>query len=141
MAALIAGEQQVSYAQLIRQAQSAGAHIAERAAGSNVGILLPNSLDFAPYFLGALWAGKTVAVLPTLAPAPLLQFMAAEAQLAAVFTPADLAPKLAEAGVAHAVIDAAYPTSSDFSPQPRNDEAAVLLYTSGTTPAGRRRWR
>src|SRR5271154_1042150 len=78
--ALIAGEQQVSYSELIRRSQSAGAHIAQHASGESVGIFLPNSLDFAPYFLGALWAGKTVAVLPTLAPAPLLKFMSAEAR-------------------------------------------------------------
>ena len=131
--ALIAGEQQVRYSELMRRAQSAGAYIAHQATGENVGIFLPNSLDFAPYFLGALWAGKTVAVLPTLAPAPLLKFMFAEARLTAIFTSADLAPKLAEAGVPHVVIDASYPTMSDLTPQPRSREAAVLLYTSGTT--------
>src|SRR5271169_3378377 len=103
--ALIAGQQQISYAELLRRAQAAGAHIAQQAAGENVGILLPNSLDFAPYFLGALWAGKTVAVLPTLAPAPLLKFMFAEAQLTTIFTSADLAANLAEAGIPRAAID------------------------------------
>ena len=131
--ALIAGEQQVSYSELIRRAQSAGAHIAKQAEGENVGIFLPNSLDFAPSFLGALWAGKTVAVLPTLAPAPLLKFMFAEARLTTIFTSADLAPKLAEAGVPHVVIDIEYPTMSDFALQPRGHDTAVLLYTSGTT--------
>ncbi len=33
----------------------------------------------------------------------------------------------------HAVLDATYPTISDFAPQSRTHEAAVLLYTSGTT--------
>src|SRR5664279_4740 len=131
--ALIAGEQPISYSELVRRAQSAGAHIAQQAAGESVGIFLPNSLDFAPYFLGALWAGKTVAVLPTLAPAPLLKFMFAEARLTTIFTSADLAPKLAEAGVPHAIIDTTYPTISDFALQPRTRESAVLLYTSGTT--------
>jgi long-chain acyl-CoA synthetase len=131
--ALIAGEQHVTYSELIRRSQSAGAHIAQHAAGDNIGIFLPNSLDFAPYFLGARWAGKTVAVLPTLAPAPLLKFMFAEARLATVFTSADLAPKLGEAGVPHSILDASYPTASDFQPQPQAAEAAVLLYTSGTT--------
>ena len=59
--------------------------------------------------------------------------MFAQARLTTIFTSADLAPKLAEAGVPHAVIDAVYPTMSDFAPQPRSHEAAVLLYTSGTT--------
>src|SRR6516162_4173564 len=131
-AALIAGEQRISYSELIRRSHSAAAHIAQHASGTNVGVFLPNSLDFTPYFLGALWAQKTVAVLPTLAPAPLLKFMSAEARLAMIFTSAELAPKLAEAGVAHKVIDTAYPTASDFTPQPHHDDAAVLLYTSGT---------
>ena len=132
-AALIAGEQQISYSELIRRSQSAASHIAQHAAGAAVGVFLPNSLDFAPYFLGSLWAGKTVGVLPTLAPAPLLKFMAAEARLAMIFTSAELAAKLVEAGVPHEVIDTAYPTASDFSSQPRHEDAAVLLYTSGTT--------
>jgi len=131
--ALIAGEQQVSYSELIRRSQSTGGHIATQAAGENVGIFLPNSLDFAPSFLGALWAGKTVAVLPTLAPAPLLKFMFAEARLTTIFTSADLAPKLVEAGVPHVVIDIEYPTMSDFALQPCGHDTAVLLYTSGTT--------
>jgi long-chain acyl-CoA synthetase len=131
--AIIFGEQETSYVELIRRSQSAASHIAQAATGEAVGLLLPNSLDFAPYFLGALWAGKTVAVLPTLAPAPLLKFMSAEARLSTVFTSAELAPKLAEAGVAHAVVDASYPTASEFQPQPLTQQAAVLLYTSGTT--------
>jgi long-chain acyl-CoA synthetase len=131
--ALIAGEDAIKFSELIRRAQAAAARIAQQAAGENVGILLPNSLDFAPYFLGALWAGKTVAVLPTLAPVPLLKFMFAEAQLATIFTSADLAPKLAEAAVPHQIIDTDYATAPDFHLQPRSREAAVLLYTSGTT--------
>jgi long-chain acyl-CoA synthetase len=132
-AALIAGEQQVSYQELIRRAQSAAALISQQATDERVGILLPNSLHFAPYFLGALWAGKTVAVLPTLAPAPLLKFMFAEAKLTRVFTSSDLAPRLAEAGVPHALIDDSYPSAPGFEPKPRTDKAAVLIYTSGTT--------
>src|SRR5271166_598307 len=131
--ALMAAEQQLTYSDLIGRAQSAGAYIAQRAAGDNVGIFLPNSLDFPPYVLGALWAGKTVAVLPTLAPVPLLKFMFAEARLTTIFTSADLAPKLAEAAVPHAVLDVSYPTMPGFAPQPRKGAAAVLLYTSGTT--------
>ena len=131
--ALIFADQQVSYAELVRRTQSAAAHIAQAAGGDAVGLFLPNSLDFPPYVLGALWAGKTVAVLPTLAPAPLLKFMSADARLATVFTAKEMAPKLAEAGVPHAVVDTCYPTASDFAPQLRAQQAAVLLYTSGTT--------
>ncbi len=132
-AALIAGAEQVSFADLVRRAQSAASYIARQTPEDNVGIFLPNSVQFPPQVLGALWAGKTVAALPTLAPLPLLQLMFAEAKLATVFTSEDLAPRLAEAGVPHIVIDTAYPPAPEFAPQPRKNEAAVLLYTSGTT--------
>lgn len=132
-AALIAGAEQLSFAELVRRAQSAAASIARQAPDDNIGIFLPNSLHFPPQVLGALWAGKTVAVLPTLAPLPLLKLMFAEAKLAIVFTSVDLAPRLAEAGVPHVLIDPAYPSAPEFAPQARKAEAAVLLYTSGTT--------
>ncbi len=131
--ALICGEDKFSYSELVRRAQSAAAHIAKLAPGDNVGIFLPNSIHFPPHVLGALWAGKIVAVLPTLAPAPLLKLMFAEAKLTTVFTSADLAPRLAEAGVPYVLIDPAYPPADDFALQARPHEAAVLLYTSGTT--------
>ena len=131
--ALICGEDKLSYSELVRRAQSAAAHIAKLAPGENVGIFLPNSIHFPPHVLGALWAGKIVAVLPTLAPAPLLKLMFAEAKLTTVFTSADLAPRLAEAGVPYVLIDPTYPPADDFALQARPNEAAVLLYTSGTT--------
>jgi long-chain acyl-CoA synthetase len=132
-AALIAGAEQLSFAELVRRAQSAAASIARQAPDDNIGLFLPNSLHFPPQVLGALWAGKTVAVLPTLAPLPLLKLMFAEAKLAIVFTSEDLAPRLAEAGVPHVLIDTGYPPAPEFAPQARRAEAAVLLYTSGTT--------
>ena len=130
---LIAGAEQISYTEMVRRAQSAAAHIARQSPDDNIGIFLPNSLHFPPQVLGALWAGKTVAVLPTLAPVPLLKLMFAEAKLSTVFTSEDLAPRLAEAGVPHVLIDTAYPSASEFERQPQETEAAVLLYTSGTT--------
>ncbi len=132
-AALIAGAEQVSFAELVRRTQSAAASVARQVPDDNIGIFLPNSLHFPPQVLGALWAGKTVAVLPTLAPLPLLKLMFAEAKLATVFTSEDLAPRLTEAGVPHVLIDTTYSSAPEFAPQPRKAEAAVLLYTSGTT--------
>ena len=64
--ALIGGEDKLSYSELLRRSQSAAACIARLAPGENIGIFLPNSIHFPPHVLGALWAGKTVAVLPTL---------------------------------------------------------------------------
>jgi long-chain acyl-CoA synthetase len=131
--ALICGEEKIPYSELVRRTQSAAAHAAKFAPGENVGIFLPNSIHFPPHVLGALWAGKIIAVLPTLGPAPLLKLMFAEAKLTTVFTSPDLAPRLAEAGVPYVLIDPSYPPANDFALQTRSHEAAVLLYTSGTT--------
>ena len=131
--ALICGEEKIPYSELVRRAQSAASHIAKFAPGEHVGIFLPNSIHFPPHVLGALWAGKIIAVLPTLAPPPLLKLMFAEAKLTTVFTSPDLAPRLAEAGVPCVLIDPTYPPANDFAPQTRPHDAAVLLYTSGTT--------
>ena len=65
--ALISGELVITYSQLESQAAAAAQAIAERVKGDTVALLMPNSPAFAPVALGALWAGKSVAVLPTLA--------------------------------------------------------------------------
>lgn len=132
--ALIAGEQTISYAELMRRSAGVAAHVARNAPGHVAGILLPTVPSFAWAFLGALWAGKTVAVLPTLAPAPLLQLMAAGAGLTTVLTSAELAPRVAEAHLTPVIVDQ-IPAASGAEPPlaPRALETAVLLYTSGTT--------
>jgi len=131
--ALVAGDQTLTYAELEQRAAAAAAHIAEQTRGDIVGLLFANTPAFAWTFLGALWAGKTVAVLPTLAPPPLLKLMAAEAGLASVLTSSELAARLAEAGVTPLVADA-IPSglSRELPLANRTHAAAVLLYTSGT---------
>ncbi len=131
--ALISGEDKITYSELVRRSQAAAAHTGKLATGESIGVFLPNSIHFPPQILGALWAGKTIAVLPTLAPAPLLKLMFAEAKLTTVFTSAELAPRLAEAGVPHVLIDPTYPTAKEFALRTRSHEGALLLYTSGTT--------
>jgi len=132
--AVVAGEETLRYDELERQASAAAAQIAEKAKGDFLGLLLPNTLDAIPAFLGGLWAGKTVAMLPTIAPPPLLKLMAAEAKLVTVLTNPALAPRLSEAGLEPLLVDLKAPADgSDFPLQPRPQPAAVLLYTSGTT--------
>src|SRR5512138_2919635 len=92
--AIIAGETRITYAQLEKRIAAAACCIAGQVRSNRVGLLWPNSPQFAEMFLGALWAGKSVAVLPTLAPAPLLKLMAMEGQLEAVIAPAELRPRL-----------------------------------------------
>ncbi|MFQ5778079.1 MAG: class I adenylate-forming enzyme family protein [Terriglobia bacterium] len=132
--ALVSGGETLTYAELERRAAAAASHVAARAHGDIVGLLLPNTLAFVTNLLGALWAGKTVAVLPTLAPPPLLQVMAAEAGLQTILTSSDLAGRLAETKATPVILDPAAATDpAEIQPRERTHPAAILLYTSGTT--------
>ncbi|MGH9804042.1 MAG: class I adenylate-forming enzyme family protein [Candidatus Acidiferrales bacterium] len=132
--AVVAGETTLRYGGLERQASAAAAQIAQKARGDFVGLLLPNTLDVLPAWLGALWAGKTVALLPIIAPPPLLKLMAAEAKLDTVLTNAELAPRLTEIGLEPLLVNTTENAGRrDFPLLPRAHPAAVLLYTSGTT--------
>jgi long-chain acyl-CoA synthetase len=131
---LISGEQVLSYSEVERRAGLAAAKVARYARGEIIGLLLPNTPEFVWTLLGALWAGKTVAVLPIVAPPALLELMAAEAGLESVLTTAGLAPRLAAAKVTPLVLEPQpVPESRELPLSSRAHDAAVLLYTSGTT--------
>jgi len=131
--AIIAGETRITYAQLERRAAAAAQCIAAQVKSNRIGLLCPNSPQFVEIFLGALWAGKTVAVLPTLAPAPLLKLMAVESRLEAVIAPPELRPRLVEVGVPALACETGETEPSQMKAAERGEEAAVILYTSGTT--------
>jgi long-chain acyl-CoA synthetase len=142
--AIIGTEDSISYSELERRAASVAHRIAERVPGPVVALLHSNSPQFAPLFLGARWAGKTVAVLPTLAPPPLLKLLAMETGVELVITSEEFAPAMAAVGMPCWVGD----SSAEFEPsqippsqlqpsqvpqQAASSGAAVVLYTSGTT--------
>jgi long-chain acyl-CoA synthetase len=132
--AIIGAEYSITYSELERRAASVAHRIADRVAGPTVALLYSNTPEFAPLFLGAVWAGKTVAVLPTLAPPQLLKLMAMETRVDLVITGEEFVPQMSAAGIQYWIGDA----SAEFEPgqvpqHPRPHEAAVLLYTSGTT--------
>jgi long-chain acyl-CoA synthetase len=132
--ALISGDQTVSYRELESQTAAAAKAIAERVQGETLALLVPNTLGFAPVFLGALWAGKAVAVLPTLAPPPILKLMAASVRAETVITTEEFVPRLMEAGIPcwlYEHVESANPASVPVPERTR--EAAVFLFTSGTT--------
>lgn len=117
-AAMIAGAEVVSYAQLVERARAVadelevqeekeGQEVRAKAEtfGETVALLCGNEPAFAYGFLGALWAGKRVAVLPTLAPAPLLALMSAEAGAEAALVSAELKARAVEAGLVPVVIE------------------------------------
>jgi long-chain acyl-CoA synthetase len=133
--ALVAPRESLSYASLEARAAAIAGQLMD-APGGVVGLLHPNSPGFAAGLLGGLWAGKTVAVLPWVAPAPLLQLMAAGAGFRTVLAAEELAPRAAEAGLEPIVApraDSAGVSAADPPVRPLAREAAVLLYTSGTT--------
>ncbi|MDT8067702.1 MAG: AMP-binding protein [Terriglobia bacterium] len=132
--ALISGDQIVTYRQLESQIAATAQAIAQRVPGDTVALLIPNSLAFAPAFLGALWAGKTVTVLPTLAPPQILKLMVASVGAGLVITSEEFVPRLVEAGIPcwlYEGTESSDPASVRIAERKR--EAAVFLFTSGTT--------
>jgi long-chain acyl-CoA synthetase len=133
-ASIIGTDYSITYRELERRAASVARRIMERVPGPTVALLYSNKPEFAPLFLGAVWAGKTVAVLPTLAPPQLLKLMCMETGVELVITSEDFVPQMVAVGLQCWIGDA----SAEFEPgdvplQPKSSEAAVLLYTSGTT--------
>ena len=132
--AIIGTNYSISYRELERRAASVAHRIAQRAQGPTVALLYSNTPEFAPLVLGALWAGKTVAVLPTLAPPPLLKLMAMETGVELVITSEEFLPHMLAVGMQCWIGD----TSAEFEPaevpqRANQSGVAALLYTSGTT--------
>jgi len=132
--AIIGTSYSISYKELERRVASVARRIAERVPGPTVALLYSNTPEFAPLFLGAMWAGKTVAVLPTLAPPPLLKLMAKETGVDLVITNEEFLPQLLAVGMQAWIGDASAEFEPDEVPQQINSSGvAALLYTSGTT--------
>jgi long-chain acyl-CoA synthetase len=131
--AIVAGDVSITYSQLESQAAAAAKWIDERVKGDTVALLVPNSPIFAPAFLGALWAGKTIAVLPTLAPPPIIKLMVGSVRAETVITTEEFVPRLMEAGIPCQLYEGATVAPASVPMVDRSKEAAVFLFTSGTT--------
>ncbi len=146
--AIIGSESSISYSELERRAAGVARRIVERVQSPAIALLHANSPEFVPLFLGAIWAGKTVAVLPTLAPPPLLKLMAMEACCELVVCGPEFEAAMQGVGMPYWVGDSSADTDTSLiSPQPAPSHpqsakigqtggpagAAVILYTSGTT--------
>jgi len=131
--ALVSPREVLTYSALESRAAAVAAQLA--AVSENVvGLLYPNSPGFAAGFLGALWAGKTVAVLPWIAPPPLLKLMAAEAGFHTVLAAEELVPRAKEVGLEPLPVPTGGSGRASDPPIANHAlEAAVLLYPSGTT--------
>lgn len=132
--AVIGPDRAYTYKELERRAAAVAVAISARVQGPTLAMLHSNSPAFVPLFLGALWAGKTVAVMPTLAPPPLIKLMVMEAGAELVITSEDFVPRLMEVNVPCWIGDVSGEVDPDSVPLvPRAQEHAVMLYTSGTT--------
>jgi long-chain acyl-CoA synthetase len=141
--ALVSGDERVSYTELMSRVEAVASTLRpmEGAEREIVGLLCSNRPEFAYGVLGALAAGKTVAVLPTLAPPPLLAMMIADAGVRRVLTIEELVVRLAEAKVGSLVIPRMVEEGGKEVRKAGGKETqeregltpAVLLYTSGST--------
>ena len=132
--AILGTDYAITYSELESRAASVARRIMDRTTGPTVALLYQNKPEFAALLLGALWAGKIVSVLPTLAPPPLLKLMCMETGVDLIITSEEFVPALTAVGMSCWIGD----SSPEFTPaqvpvQPVSGEVGVLLYTSGTT--------
>jgi long-chain acyl-CoA synthetase len=126
--------------------RAAGGFLATgRSAGDRVGILLPNSIDFAVAYFGALRAGLVAVPFNTAYTTSELSFQVADAATSVVVTEPDLAAVLSNlheeqmllvgsGGSWEQLLAAGEPTTAVADATRAGDEdLALLLYTSGTT--------
>ncbi|MGN6473116.1 MAG: AMP-binding protein [Mycobacteriales bacterium] len=145
-AALVAGSTTVTWAELDQQVDrcAGGLHAGGHPTGSRVGILLPNSVEFAVAYFGVLRAGLVAVPLNTGYTAIELGYQLADAEVRLVMTDAERAGILRDAREATAlVVDDAQGGWEQLlaageglavpDPPTGGEDLAVLLYTSGTS--------
>jgi long-chain acyl-CoA synthetase len=100
--------------------------------------LLPNNPDFVTWFFAVLWSGHAALPLPTTVPPAGLAPLLADAGVETIISTQRMAPVLDALRSLHPplknvhYVETAVSDRSLAEPQPKG-EAAVLLYTSGTT--------
>jgi long-chain acyl-CoA synthetase len=146
--ALIDGELSVSWAELDAQVDraAAGFRAAGCGSGDRIGILLPNRIEFAVAYFGALRAGLVAVPFNTAYTPPELRFQLADASVRLVVTDTEHVGQLAdltedslvvvgaESGSWAQFLDAGAAALADATSADAGDEdLALLLYTSGTS--------
>ena len=104
--------------------------------GERVAILVSPGADFAACFFGVLRAGGAVVVLSPLHPAPETRYFCDDAGVRTVLVSADLASRAAPLAPERSVVLAGDMVSHSLArlgPIPSDRDAALQLYTSGTT--------
>jgi long-chain acyl-CoA synthetase len=145
--ALVDGDRTISWAELegLVDRAARGLLAGGRGTGDRIGILLPNSIEFAVAYFASLRSGLVAVPLNTAFTASELSYQVADAAVSVVVADADLAPLLSDVTDEHlVVVGGPDPTwdellaAGDAAPETPaatagGEDLALLLYTSGTT--------
>src|SRR3954470_1881619 len=137
--ALIDGDRTLTWSELAQAVDRFAAGVAARSLspGDRVGLLLPNSIEFAVGYFGALRAGLVALPLNTAYTAEELAYQLADSSARLVVTDADHIELAGEVDtlVAGSAEWSALLTADAAAPEVTTgaEDLAVLLYTSGTT--------
>ena len=138
--ALVAGECELTYAELNARANQLAAALGEHGAGpgTNVGLCLHRTAELTIAMLATLKAGAAYVPLDPAAPPARLSSIAADADLAAMFCHADLTGALAGVRAPLLAVDA---MAAELADRPAGnpplaagpEDVAYVIYTSGST--------
>lgn len=125
-----------TYKQLANMAAGLGMYIGMQTQQSHVGLLLPGGAGFVASFYGTLLAGKTVVPLNFLLGDKEIAHIVKDSGIDTVLTAPPLMARVQNSGLNVVDLTQLPREIPDFEPEfpnPKADDIAVLLYTSGTS--------
>ncbi len=135
-----------TYGELVSMAARLGKYLSTQTTRPRIGLLLPSSAGFVATFYGALLAGKTVVPINFLLSDRDIAYCIADSEIDLVVTVGPLVPRIKDIPLKVIDLGQLGPISTtdriepppDASTTAREDDVAVLMYTSGTsgTPKG-----
>lgn len=137
--AVIAGNTQLTYAELNERADELAQRLCSQGAGpeSLVGICVDRSLEMAIGIVGILKSGGAYLPLDPEYPRERLAFMIRDARPAVIVTKSNLVAEIPAAAARLVLIEdhgtASSPASQSFAALPRPTDLAYVIYTSGST--------
>ncbi|WP_051918518.1 non-ribosomal peptide synthetase [Prescottella defluvii] len=134
-AAIVAGDDRLTYRDLDLCSNALARRLVAAGAGPDrlVAVAMPRGIEMVVTLLAVLKTGSAYVPLDLDHPAERLRFVLDDARPVAVVTTLDLSGRLAAGPVPEVLIDATARDTRPLSRRPRPDEAAYVLYTSGTT--------